>query len=74
MSRVANLWRYPVKSMLGESCQHLDVDARGAAEPVRDRRRIVGRLEAQHLALLRRGRALGREPAPFDERCHKRVP
>src|SRR3989475_11405007 len=49
-------------------------DARDAAEPVRDRRRIVGRLEGEDLALLRRGRALGRDPAPFDERCHKRVP
>ena len=26
---VAALWRYPVKSMLGESCEHLDLDARG---------------------------------------------
>src|SRR5437773_6247271 len=49
-------------------------DARDAAEPLRDRRQIVGRLDAQHLALLRRRRALGRDPAPFDERCHKRVP
>jgi len=28
---VAALWRYPVKSMLGERCEGLDVDARGAA-------------------------------------------
>jgi uncharacterized protein len=28
---VAALWRYPVKSMLGERCEHLDVDTRGAA-------------------------------------------
>jgi uncharacterized protein YcbX len=28
---VAKLWRYPVKSMLGESCQSLDLDARGVA-------------------------------------------
>jgi uncharacterized protein YcbX len=26
---VVRLWRYPVKSMLGETCGHLDVDARG---------------------------------------------
>jgi uncharacterized protein YcbX len=26
---VAALWRYPVKSMLGEDCEHLIVDARG---------------------------------------------
>jgi uncharacterized protein YcbX len=26
---VAALWRYPVKSMLGEPCEHLDLDARG---------------------------------------------
>jgi len=28
--RVVRLWRYPVKSMLGEECASLDVDARGA--------------------------------------------
>jgi len=28
---VARLWRYPVKSMLGEACEHLDLDARGVA-------------------------------------------
>ena len=28
---VAALWRYPVKSMLGERCDELEVDARGAA-------------------------------------------
>jgi uncharacterized protein len=28
---VTELWRYPVKSMLGERCEHLDVEARGAA-------------------------------------------
>jgi len=27
---VARPWRYPVKSMLGEECDHLDVDQRGA--------------------------------------------
>jgi hypothetical protein len=26
---VAKLWRYPVKSMLGEERDHLDVDERG---------------------------------------------
>jgi uncharacterized protein YcbX len=29
--KVAALWRYPVKSMLGERCEALQVDARGAA-------------------------------------------
>lgn len=29
--KVAALWRYPVKSMLGERCEELDVNARGAA-------------------------------------------
>jgi uncharacterized protein YcbX len=29
--KVAALWRYPVKSMLGERCDELRVDARGAA-------------------------------------------
>jgi hypothetical protein len=29
MGTVARLWRYPVKSMLGEVCGHLDVNARG---------------------------------------------
>ena len=28
---VAALWRYPVKSMLGERCEQLQIDARGAA-------------------------------------------
>jgi uncharacterized protein YcbX len=28
---VANLWRYPVKSMLGEECTELALDARGVA-------------------------------------------
>ena len=28
---VARLWRYPVKSMLGEPCEYLDVDPRGVA-------------------------------------------
>jgi uncharacterized protein len=28
---IAALWRYPVKSMLGERCEALQVDARGAA-------------------------------------------
>src|SRR5262245_30993720 len=28
--RVIRLWRYPVKSMLGEECAYLDVDTRGA--------------------------------------------
>jgi MOSC domain-containing protein len=28
---VASLWRYPVKSMLGEPCEHLDLDLRGVA-------------------------------------------
>jgi uncharacterized protein YcbX len=27
---VARLWRYPVKSMLGEACEGLELDARGA--------------------------------------------
>lgn len=27
---VSKLWRYPVKSMLGETCDRLEVDARGA--------------------------------------------
>jgi MOSC domain-containing protein len=27
---VSALWRYPVKSMLGERCQHLDIGAHGA--------------------------------------------
>lgn len=26
---VTKLWRYPVKSMLGEQCEYLDIDARG---------------------------------------------
>ena len=26
---VTGLWRYPVKSMLGERCQHLELDFRG---------------------------------------------
>jgi len=30
LGRVIRLWRYPVKSMLGEECASLDVDARGA--------------------------------------------
>jgi len=30
-ARIAGLWRYPVKSMLGERCEELLVDARGAA-------------------------------------------
>jgi len=30
-ARIAGLWRYPVKSMLGERCDELAVDARGAA-------------------------------------------
>jgi uncharacterized protein YcbX len=30
MNRVAELWRYPVKSMLGERCDALPVDTRGA--------------------------------------------
>jgi uncharacterized protein YcbX len=29
MGTVVRLWRYPVKSMLGEACEHLDVNARG---------------------------------------------
>ena len=29
--RVSRLWRYPVKSMLGEECSHLETDARGVA-------------------------------------------
>ncbi|WP_216901437.1 MOSC domain-containing protein [Synechococcus sp. CCY 9618] len=29
-ARVIRLWRYPVKSMLGEKCGHLTVDKRGA--------------------------------------------
>ena len=29
-ARVIRLWRYPVKSMLGEECGYLDVDERGA--------------------------------------------
>jgi len=29
MGTVVRLWRYPVKSMLGEQCAHLDVNARG---------------------------------------------
>src|SRR6267378_1093110 len=60
----------PAVAELGE----VHFDTRDALEPVRDRCRIVGRLEAQHLALFRRGRALGCDPTPFDERCHKRVP
>lgn len=28
---VAKLWRYPVKSLLGEECPHLDLDRRGVA-------------------------------------------
>src|SRR5919108_3905106 len=28
---VSRLWRYPVKSMLGEACEQLDLDARGVA-------------------------------------------
>jgi uncharacterized protein YcbX len=28
---VAALWRYPVKSMLGERCEELEIEARGAA-------------------------------------------
>jgi uncharacterized protein len=28
--KVASLWRYPVKSMLGERCEELEVDSRGA--------------------------------------------
>jgi uncharacterized protein len=28
---VSRLWRYPVKSMLGEECEHVDVDTRGVA-------------------------------------------
>jgi uncharacterized protein YcbX len=35
---IAVLWRYPVKSMLGERCEALDVDARGA---IGDRRYAV---------------------------------
>src|SRR5205807_8476227 len=60
----------PAVAELGE----VHFDARDAPEPVRDRRRIVGRLEAQHLALFRRRRALGCDPTPFDERCHTRAP
>lgn len=30
MGRVVRLWCYPVKSMLGEECTHLEVDRRGA--------------------------------------------
>lgn len=30
MGMVAKLWRYPVKSMLGETCERLEIDARGA--------------------------------------------
>lgn len=30
MNRVAELWRYPVKSMLGERCESLRVEMRGA--------------------------------------------
>ena len=30
IGRVKELWRYPVKSMLGESCEELTFDARGA--------------------------------------------
>jgi uncharacterized protein YcbX len=29
-ARIAGLWRYPVKSMLGEPCEELRVEARGA--------------------------------------------
>jgi uncharacterized protein YcbX len=29
VGRVSRLWRYPVKSMLGEECSHLDVNERG---------------------------------------------
>lgn len=29
IGRASELWRYPVKSMLGESCEMLDFDARG---------------------------------------------
>jgi len=30
LGRIIRLWRYPVKSMLGEECAYLDVDRRGA--------------------------------------------
>ncbi len=30
MGSISKLWRYPVKSMLGEACDRLEVDARGA--------------------------------------------
>lgn len=30
MASISKLWRYPVKSMLGEACDRLEVDARGA--------------------------------------------
>lgn len=26
---ITQLWRYPVKSMLGERCAHVDIDERG---------------------------------------------
>jgi uncharacterized protein YcbX len=29
MGTVVRLWRYPVKSMLGETCEHVDVNTRG---------------------------------------------
>lgn len=29
LGTVARLWRYPVKSMLGETCERVDIDARG---------------------------------------------
>jgi hypothetical protein len=28
---VSRPWRYPVKSMLGEACEHLNLEARGVA-------------------------------------------
>ena len=28
---VSKLWRYPVKSMLGEECRHIDLDGRGVS-------------------------------------------
>ena len=30
MGSISKLWRYPVKSMLGEACERLELDARGA--------------------------------------------
>jgi uncharacterized protein len=69
---VLKLWRYPVKSMLGEACESVDLDARGVAGDrlfaIRDGDGKLGSGKTtrrfRHIAGLFAFRAVHRAPAP----------